>query len=316
MPNISKIKDKDTDIVYDIADTVARSMRGLSNEAKQALLTCFQKVAWIDENGQTYYDALETALYPPANLDYISAVYTQSGTVYESSSLNSLKSDLVVTAHYSDNTTETVSNYVLSGTLTVGTSTITVSYGGKTTTFNVTVVSSLLYELAQSTTLTGSNYINTNVQLLNQDIDFTILYDVTGSDTQVNQATFVHCMYEATPWPGIVVQLYGSSAYTRFIAFDSGEFKFNTTIKGNRQKCAITHEAGSNTYNITYFDGTNIVNGSKTATSFTAITNPVVIGAQLTTSNTYTKYFAGTVHDFKIYASVLSSATINEYVGG
>lgn len=139
MPNISKIKDKDTGIVYDIADTVARSTGGLTNEAKQALLTCFQKVAWIDASGQTYYDALESALYPPVNLVYISAVYTQSGTIYTTDSLNDLKPDLVVTAHYSDGTTETVSNYLLSGTLTVGTSTITVTYGGKTTTFTVTV---------------------------------------------------------------------------------------------------------------------------------------------------------------------------------
>ena len=71
----------------------------------------------------------------------ISASYTQSGTVYDTDSLDSLKSDLVVTATYSDSTTATVpsTDYTLSGTLTDGTSTITVSYGGKTATFNVTV---------------------------------------------------------------------------------------------------------------------------------------------------------------------------------
>jgi hypothetical protein len=71
----------------------------------------------------------------------ISAVYTQSGTVYDTDTLDSLKSDLVVTATFSDSTTGVISaaDYTLSGTLTEGTSTITVSYGGKTTTFNVTV---------------------------------------------------------------------------------------------------------------------------------------------------------------------------------
>ena len=72
-------------------------------------------------------------------VDYITAVYTQSGTVYDTDTLNSLKSDLVVTAHYTNGTTGVVTNYILSGTLTAGTSTITVSYGGKTTTFTVTV---------------------------------------------------------------------------------------------------------------------------------------------------------------------------------
>lgn len=112
---------------------------GLSEEAKQALLACFENVAWINEDGQTYVDALEAALYPPANLVSISAVYTQSGTVYDTDTLDSLKADLVVTATYSDSTTATVTAYTLSGTLTEGTSTITVSYGGKTTTFDVTV---------------------------------------------------------------------------------------------------------------------------------------------------------------------------------
>ena len=112
---------------------------GLSDEAKQALLTCFENVAWINDQGQDYVDALEAALYPPANLVSISAVYTQSGTVYDTDTLDSLKSDLVVTAHYDDSTTEVVTTYTLSGTLTEGTSTITVSYGGKTTTFEVTV---------------------------------------------------------------------------------------------------------------------------------------------------------------------------------
>lgn len=72
----------------------------------------------------------------------ISAVYTQGGgTVYDNDSLDSLKSDLVVTATYDDSSTATIASadYTLSGTLTVGTSTITVSYGGKTTTFTVNV---------------------------------------------------------------------------------------------------------------------------------------------------------------------------------
>ena len=72
-------------------------------------------------------------------LSSISAVYTQSGTVYDTDTLDSLKDDLVVTAHYSDSTTQTVTEYTLSGTLAVGTSTVTVAYGGKTTTFTVTV---------------------------------------------------------------------------------------------------------------------------------------------------------------------------------
>ena len=75
-----------------------------------------------------------------ASLTSIVAVYTQGNTVvYPSTPLNDLKSNLVVTANYSDSTTATVTDYTLSGTLTVGNSTVTVNYSEKTTTFNVTV---------------------------------------------------------------------------------------------------------------------------------------------------------------------------------
>lgn len=117
----------------------------LTPEVKEALLDCFANVAWATEDGQQYYDALADALY---GLQSISAVYTQSGTVYDTDSLDSLKADLVVTATYGDGSTQTVpaESYTLSGTLTEGTSTITVSYGGKTTTFDVVVDARLVWE--------------------------------------------------------------------------------------------------------------------------------------------------------------------------
>lgn len=115
------------------------NISGISDDVKVALLQIASKVAYIDDDGQDYYDDLYNALYPPADLVSISAVYTQSGVVYAGDSLDTLKADLVVTALYDDQTTQTVTTYELSGTLEAGTSTVTVSYGGKTTTFTVTV---------------------------------------------------------------------------------------------------------------------------------------------------------------------------------
>lgn len=112
---------------------------GLTEDVKQAFLKAFNHVAWVDENGQDYVDELEAAFYPSSGLVGIAALYTQSGPVYDTDSLDSLKSDLVVTATYANGDVRTVTDYVLSGTLTEGTSTITVSFGGKTTTFTVTV---------------------------------------------------------------------------------------------------------------------------------------------------------------------------------
>lgn len=130
---------------------------GLSEAAKVALLQIAQKVAYVDEDGQDYYDALYDAFYPPAELVGITAVYTQSGTVYDTDSLDDLKSDLVVTALYSDSTSAVItSGYTLSGTLTAGTSTITVAYGGQTATFNVTVTHKVIVSPIYSWDLTAS----------------------------------------------------------------------------------------------------------------------------------------------------------------
>ena len=199
----------------------------ITADLKTALLQLAQKVAYVDENGQDYYDDLYDALYNrywqvtntlshcttsnesaqtikgaaytatitastgyimtgatvsitmggtditataysngvisiPAvtgalvitisaaakQVSSISAVYTQSGTVYDTDSLDSLKTDLVVTATYDDSSTEAVTTYTLSGTLADGTSVITVSYGGKTTTFNVIVSARYEYKLS------------------------------------------------------------------------------------------------------------------------------------------------------------------------
>ena len=201
---------------------------GLTDDVKNALLQIAQKVAYIDADGQDYYDDLYDALYNDttrsvllvlshvsssnsqstvevgdsytttltASTNYtlnsvsvtmggvdvtsttyssgtvsipsvtgnivitatavlaaqsITATYTQSGTVYDTATLDSLKADLVVTANYSGGTSETVpaSNYTLSGTLTVGTSTVTVNYAGLTDTFSVTVSAAPIDTTAQ-----------------------------------------------------------------------------------------------------------------------------------------------------------------------
>lgn len=68
----------------------------------------------------------------------ISATYT-GGDVAVGTSLGSL-TGITVTGTYSDGSTANITGYTLSGTIAEGSNTITVSYGGKTTTFTVTGV--------------------------------------------------------------------------------------------------------------------------------------------------------------------------------
>lgn len=96
----------------------APSIGTLSYAAKQALLACFRKVAWIDDQGQSYYNSLERELISSVTVDSITAVFTQgSATIFDSDSLDTLRQYLVVTATYSDSTTAAVTDYTLSGDL-------------------------------------------------------------------------------------------------------------------------------------------------------------------------------------------------------
>ena len=114
--------------------------KGITQAIKTAILDCFAHVAWIGDAGQTYYEALEDAFSGGGTktLVSISAVYTQ-GIVYPEDSLDVLKSSLVITGTYDDTSTATITEYTLSGTLAVGSSTVTVTVDNITTTFTVDV---------------------------------------------------------------------------------------------------------------------------------------------------------------------------------
>ena len=73
---------------------------------------------------------------PTKTLTSISATYS-GGSVSAGTSVNNL-TGITVKANYSDGSTENVTGYTLSGTIAEGSNTITVIYGGKTTTFTVT----------------------------------------------------------------------------------------------------------------------------------------------------------------------------------
>lgn len=122
-------------------------------------------------------------------LDSITAVFTQGQTpIYANTPLDSLKENLVVTANYDDGTHSNVigADYNLVGTLQVGTSTITVTYGGKTTTFEVLVSTGSLTVVSIDAVYTQGNtkvYETTSLNELKENLVVTATY--TGGSTAV-----------------------------------------------------------------------------------------------------------------------------------
>lgn len=131
---------------------------GISSDLKRALVDFANVVAFANNNpaGEVYVDAIEDILYPPSDLQSISAVYTQTNVIREGDSLDALKSDLIVTAQYSGNLSKRVWRYTLSGSLREGTSTITVNYNGKSDTFSVIVSAKLPIYTKTSPFIIGS----------------------------------------------------------------------------------------------------------------------------------------------------------------
>lgn len=112
---------------------------GLSAAVKSALMAVVESIAiFTVDNPQELIDDLRNALYD-VPVESISAVYTQTNTVYTSDSLDVLRGDLVVKATYTDGSAAVRTDYTLSGTLSAGISVITATLDGKTATFEVQV---------------------------------------------------------------------------------------------------------------------------------------------------------------------------------
>ena len=115
---------------------------------------------------------------PTVMLVSVTATYS-GGDVAVGTAISEL-TGIVVTAYYSDGSSATVTDYTLSGNIAEGSNTITVSYGGKTTTFTVTGVAESGGDIpADATRLayiesSGTQYIDTGVKpaFLNA-VDFT-----------------------------------------------------------------------------------------------------------------------------------------------
>ena len=155
-------------------------------------------------------------------LSSISAVYTPSGKVYTTDTLDSLKSKITVTAHWSDSSTSEVSagDYVLSGTLTKGTSVITVGYGGKSDTVSVTVTGryTVTNNLTNATTSNNSTGVDDGASYtatLTAGAGYSaVVATVTMGGTDVTSTAYNNGVVSIASVTGnVVITAHGASAF-------------------------------------------------------------------------------------------------------
>lgn len=301
------------DTVDDWLTVQAPSIGTLSYAAKRALLNLLQHVAYDHADDAQYYSALESELFPDATLQSITAVFTQgSAVIYDTDSLDTLKQYLTVTATYSDSTTETVTNYTLSGTLTGGTSTITVSYGGKTDTFDVTVSehSPYLYALSSPFTSTGLDVIDTNVGF-EANKTYTFLCDHTKNGTP-SAVSYIYGN-KSTTNTYLALQLQNAIMWGVGISYNNGK-NLGPANKRIRTVAVVAFDAnGACSVSMHYkniTDSGTVRTFSNTYTNILSNTKTVCLGDSEGTGSGAPV----TVHDFKIYNGSMPSADIDDYL--
>lgn len=263
-------------------------------------------------------DIVITATAVPA-VASLSAVYTQSGTVYDTDALDTLKADLVVTATYSDSTTATVpsSDYTLSGTLTEGTSTVTVSYGGKTATFDVTVSTHILFEVTNRAVDKTTACEDTGLEFLKTDHDFTILFDGTQANaipSGYSQRLFF-CASADTSWKGVFCG--GGNNTNNYSAQWYGVSTANIGANRNstnaRMRIAYRHTAGSDKAVIATKLNSNSIVRSEPSYTFASNGNAHLFIGGASAGDT-TANWVGTIARCTVYDNVLTDDEINTFL--
>lgn len=140
----------------------AVSSNVFSDYAKELLVTILRSAMYTSDQSDNI-DRLEDAL--ARQVIAIGATIDLGGnTIYTDDELDTLRQYLTVTATYDDMTTSPVTGYALSGTLVAGTSTITITYQGNSTTVSVPV-SQAVVRYAVTYNLTGVTSSNTDTTI-------------------------------------------------------------------------------------------------------------------------------------------------------
>ena len=200
-----------------------------------------------------------------------------------------------------------------------GEATVTATCGTQSATCAVTVsgmsesggnTETALYELPEAKTFNGtSDYLDTGVTLLSGgDLskDWTMLIDFTA--TSLTQASIIHCMTEATGWPGMYLSLTATGAIQMVFPNNSANNNIKTVTTGQRTKFVI--KKVGNTF--TVYDSSMTSLHTNTPSSINTTPNTVLLGAIQIYNTTqgimnHSRYFTGTIHRFKIVEGDMSN---------
>lgn len=154
-----------------------------------------------------------------------------------------------------------------------------------------------LYLLPEETVFNNSNYIDTGIQLMDEDIDYTI-YVRGVVNTYSNLRVIFHCVREQSPYPGILMDC--TDERTLRFGYGRGkEIKVPYTF-GNEFELKVTHASGTASMSYSLTTNGRTTSGEKTDYEFIKISQTLLIGAYQTIDGSKGRFLDGTISEFYI----------------
>lgn len=202
-----------------------------------------------------------------------------------------------------------------------GTTIITASCGQAKANCTVTVSNmnnithtDTLFQLSEGLALNGQEYINTNVQLAKEDIDFTIVGDITLKDGNGQYKTIYHCLeYKDNSYAGFMMDVDGADQIRFHTHGTNTILPIPNKIQVSNFKFVVTHLANSQQIKIKYLHNSKITE-KVVNINYKSTLNNLYIGARLGSNGVLGRHPKGAIHDFAIMNRVLTAEEINDYL--
>lgn len=330
--------------LQDIKDDVLDGT-GLTQTEKDLILALFEASAYTDAQAKAKFDALKT-LWNGGTPDIpdVPTVVPVQNVALSKSTLTLTEGDsetLTATVSPSNATDKTVtwtvspSGYatVSGGVVTAlkeGSCTITATAGGKSATCAVTVEAAAsggivlpapLYKLASAKAFAAANkeYLDTGIELfssIDPQPSWTILLEVQGDalSAVANTYTLLSCFSEDSTPHGLLYAVWGNGNLGFNLYSTSGPFINLSYLNGNKVRIALVLSGGkvttkTNTSMGNYTD-VGISNYSGT------VDKSLILGALQEDDGSKSQFFNGTVYQFAVFNSALSTTDMESWING
>ena len=309
---------------------------GFSDTAKDLILALFEGAAYGNSTMQGQLDALRVefggTVVPVDSVTLSESALsltegdtaTLTATVTPSNATSKTVTWSVTPAGYAALSATSGNSVTVTGSV-AGSCSITATAGGKSASCAVTVAADAadvpgetpVYKLAAPKTFVPANkeYIDTGIKMF-ESIDpkpeYTILFEVQyGENVTTKGDTWVlmHCMEEASPWPGFCVQVVSDGSLQTNIY--GGKKTFNTlaTMK-DRKKMVITISGETADRWVSQYTHEEFAISSYT----TVVDKSLLLGCYQASDGTKGRYFDGTLYQCLIYNKKLTDEQISAWM--